>query len=122
MEKIYLGIPYTFNPKLSFRIANEVAARLMKEGNTVFSPVSHSHPISMEFVELQLDHDFWMKQDLPILSSMNRMVVVVPMEHGGYNLVHNSKGLQREIKLAEDLFINIDFIEYYEKRTGGQVQ
>lgn len=112
MNKVYLGIPYTWNPERSFQIANVVAAEFMQQGNIVFSPISHSHPVSRHIKELQLDRDFWMKQDLPMLASCNRMVIIVPSdEDGGYQLVLNSKGLQREIKVAEGLFIEI---EYYE--------
>ena len=112
MNKVYLGIPYAWNPERSFQLANIVAAELMQQGDIVFSPVSHGHPIGKHLKQLQFDYYFWMKQDLPMLASCNRMVVVVPSdEDGGYELVLNSKGLQREIKVAESLFIEI---EYYE--------
>lgn len=116
MKKIYLGIPYTFNPKLSFKIANKVAGELMMKGYVVFSPISHSHPISKYIGDYQLDHDFWMKQDLPFLADCDGMIVVVPMEHGGYNTIKNSKGLQKEIQKSQSMQQPIWYIEYYQNK------
>jgi len=111
---IYLCIPYSWNPEKSFEIANKVTAKLMQEGNIVFSPVSHSHPISLEMQDyLQTNHDFWMSQDLPMLERCDELLVVIIGEEGP-NLISNSKGCQAEINTANTFGMPINYIEYYE--------
>lgn len=81
----YLALPYTgaygancprYRLEKSFRIANAVAARLMEGGEIVFSPISHSHPISNFMVYYEQDHDFWMAQNEPMMSMCNRIYVI----------------------------------------------
>lgn len=111
---IYLCIPYSWNPNKSFEIANKITAKLMQEGNIVFSPVSHSHSISLEMQDyLQTNHDFWMTQDIPMLKKCNELLVVIIGEEGN-KLVSNSKGCQSEINAANALNMPIKYIEYYE--------
>lgn len=108
---IYLAIPYTWNPEKSFEIANKVAAELMLKGNVVFSPISHSHPISLHMTkEQQIDHDLWMKQDLPMLLKAKKLVII----DLGQELTRNSRGLQKEIKTARDNHIPIAYYRYKE--------
>ena len=64
--KIYLATPYSHNlagiREWRFRKINEVAGILMQQGHAVFSPISHSHPISLT-IDNSLDNNFWLKQD-----------------------------------------------------------
>jgi nucleoside 2-deoxyribosyltransferase len=100
-KKIYLACPYTFNPELSFGIANKHAAQLMNEGHIVFSPISHSHPIADALDEhLRLDHEFWMKQDIPFVDWVDEVHVVVIGEEG-MDLIKRSKGVSRELEYAQ---------------------
>lgn len=111
---IYLCIPYSWNPEESFRIANIVSAQLMLKGNIVFSPISHSHPISLEMdPNLQLDHDFWMKQDIALLNKCNEICVVLINENG-MNLVTKSRGCNVEIEFCKKNNIPINYLKYYE--------
>jgi len=113
--KIYLAIPYTFNSELSYKIANEVAAKLMGEGNVVFSPISHSHVIADYMDEsLRYSQEFWMAQDLPFIAWCDKIVCIVIGEFG-YELIENSKGVQRELKEANQLNKELEFY-YYEKK------
>ena len=82
--KIYLAIPYTFNPELSFKIANRMSAELMKKGHVVFSPISHSHPIA-DFLPdaLRTNSNWWMTQDLPFVEWADEILVVVIGDMGG---------------------------------------
>lgn len=99
-KKIYLACPYTFNPELSFGIANKHAAQLMNEGHIVFSPISHSHPVADMLDEsLRLDHEFWMKQDIPFVDWCDEVHVVV-MEGNGMELIRKSRGVSRELEYA----------------------
>jgi nucleoside 2-deoxyribosyltransferase len=98
---IYLAIPYTWDPAKSFEIANKVSALLMQQGYTVFSPISHSHPIADFLPEnLRLDQQFWMYQDLPILSFCDEVWMVIIGDEG-LELIANSRGCQSEIREAK---------------------
>ena len=101
MKKIYLCIPYSFNPELSFKIANEVAAKLMSEGYLVFSPISHTHKIADHLPEIvRTDSEFWMQHDLPFVEWCDEICVVVIGEFG-MDLIHESKGCTIEIAHAK---------------------
>lgn len=107
--KVYLAIPYSFNPELSYKIANKVAAGLMAEGYVVFSPISHSHPIAAHLApELRTDHEFWMKQDLPMLEWADELHVI---ELGG-KLTEQSRGVNEEMHTAFKLGKPIKYIFY----------
>lgn len=113
-KKIYLAIPYTFNPKLSHKIANEVAAKLMSEGHVVFSPISHSHIIADHLpVELRTDSEWWMQQDLPFVDWCDELHVVIIGEFG-HDLIENSKGVRMEWKRAIEKRKPIKLIHYFD--------
>ena len=61
MRKIYLAGPYSHpDPTvraIRFHKLNDKAAELLRAGNLVFSPISHSHPIA-EQCELPKDWEF----------------------------------------------------------------
>lgn len=121
---IYLAIPYSFNPELSFDIANRISAGLMQDGFVVFSPISHTHPLSKKMDDgLQFNHEFWMKQDLTILSKCDYLYVVNIegyKDFPGYYLIDMSKGCQTEMKKARELGILIRKIDYYDIRNNRQ--
>lgn len=79
MKKIYLACPYSHTDERvrheRFEIANRVAGRLMEEGNIVFSPISHSHPISMHLGN-SLHTSFWMEQDEPFMDWADEIHVI----------------------------------------------
>lgn len=66
-KKIYLCHPYSHPDREEmvrrFRSANELAARLMRWGFIVFSPLSHSVPIA-DYLKNHRSYDFWLGQDL----------------------------------------------------------
>lgn len=109
-EKIYLAIPYSiWDLEKSFKLANKMAAKLMKEGYIVFSPISHSHPIGKLLTDHQLDHDFWMNQDLPWLECCDRVILAVPNIPNVEKLIANSKGISRELEKASELNIPVSY-------------
>jgi len=61
---IYLACPYSHPDsnvrEYRFKMANRAAAKLMRDGHIVYSPISHTHPIAMEG-DLPLD---WAYEDL----------------------------------------------------------
>jgi len=108
-KKVYLAIPYTWNPEKSLEIANIVAGQLMEEGFVVFSPVSHSHSIAQYLpFSLLTDHNFWMRQDIPLVAWADKVIVVIIGEDG-HNLVQNSKGVQKELSIAKALQLPITY-------------
>lgn len=113
-RKIYLAIPYSFNPELSYEIVNEVAARLMSQQDCiVFSPISHSHPISqLMSQELREDHDFWLEQDMSFLHWADEVHVIQIGENGSY-LIELSRGVQRELHEARLFDKPIVYIQYH---------
>lgn len=69
--KVYLASPFSHidpDVRISRAIsANKKAAELMELGYLVFSPISHSFPIS-EYCNVDpCDNDFWLRQDLWVL-------------------------------------------------------
>ena len=105
MKKIYLACPYS-HPDLHVRLwrvnqVNRKAAELMMHGNLVFSPLSHSHPISNYCTVDPCDHDFWLRQDLWILDICDEMhILCLP----GWD---ESKGIKTEIEHAQKLVLRI---------------
>lgn len=114
MAKIYLAIPYTFNPELSFRVANKVAAELMSKGHVVFSPISHSHNIADHLPDnLRKDSDWWMNQDLPFVEWCDELHVISIGAMGDKWIVESS-GVQQEFTKAAQIKKKIKIIEYYD--------
>jgi len=94
--RVYLATPYTSDdPEVRERrylMACQVAAALMQRGHSVFSPIAHSHPIASYLPhEMMMDHEFWMRQDLPWLEAAD-MLVVCPADADRY-----SRGVAREV-------------------------
>ena len=100
-KKIYLACPFRHpDPKVrEWRVeqASKKAAELMESGYLVFSPLSHSVPISKYCRVDPCDNDFWLEQDLWILSSCDEIrVLCLP----GWE---RSEGIKAEIETAKSL-------------------
>ncbi len=107
MRKIYLAIPYSRHEELSFKLANEIAAELLKQGHIVFSPISMSHPIAVHG-NLKGDWETWKKVDFEFIKWCEEVVVV----NFDKEAVENSIGVQDELKYAIELGKKISY--YYE--------
>ena len=105
---IYLAVPYSHPDKAvrhaRFLAANRAAFRLMKMGEVVFSPISHSHPIEIESGVIG-DHEFWAKQDDAFQDKCEKLAV---LKIDGWK---ESRGVQREINRATESGIIITFLE-----------
>ena len=100
MQSVYLAAPYTSpDPEVSrdrVEIASIIAASLMREGYTTFSPITHGHNIADHLpAKLAASHEFWMHQCLPILANCD-WLIIVPLE--GWR---ESKGIAEEIAFAQ---------------------
>lgn len=100
MKKIYLATNYSSNDSKvleeRFNAVNKFASKLMQQGNIVFSPISHSHPISLE-MDNNLDLDFWLNQDNAFLDWCDEMYV---FKQEGWE---ESKGVKYEIEYINKL-------------------
>jgi len=93
MSKIYLAIPYSGYEEESFKLANEVAAELIKQGHIVYSPISMSHPIA-KAGGLQGNWEMWIKTCLEFVEWCEEIVIV---NFNNY-AVENSVGCQAELE------------------------
>ena len=105
---IYLASPYSspdvYIREERFREACRYAAKLMAEGHNVFSPIAHSHPVSLH-MDNSMDHDFWLKQDLSFLERWADKMVVLCLP--GWD---ESRGIAVEQFRAIELGIPVDKI------------
>jgi hypothetical protein len=110
---IYLASPYSVGPKGAYGEADtgtasknlktrrykqacKKAAELMLDGEVVFSPIAHSHSVEIEGMNGQIKSgDFWLDQDLAILSKCDTLVVYKMRDW------ERSRGIAREIAFAE---------------------
>jgi hypothetical protein len=102
---IYIAIPYSHPCPVirfaRFETANMIAAELMRSGEMVFSPISHSHPIAQ--YGLPKDYEFWEKFDDWFLSKCDKMIIV---QFWGWE---DSIGVKREIQKANMLGVKIEY-------------
>lgn len=108
MKKIYLACPYSHeieDIRISrFHLANRKAAHLMEKGYIVFSPLSHSHPISNYTKTDSMDHDFWLKQDLTWLAMCDELWIYCLPDW------EKSRGIKEEVLFAEKNHIPVYYI------------
>lgn len=89
---------------MGFLMANKYAAKMMKKGNIVFSPISHSHPIAIQ-ESLPNTLEFWINQDLSFIYWCDE-VHVVQLDNW-----MKSRGVSAEIEYAKQLNKPIKYIE-----------
>ena len=105
---IYLAVPYS-HPDIEVReerfgAVNRAAAKLMEQGLHVFSPISHSHPISIEG-NLPTNWEYWEAYDRVFLNASNKLIVLML---DGWD---KSVGVSGEIEIAKELGIEIEYID-----------
>lgn len=114
-ELIYLACPYTHkDPKVMeerFRAVSKLAAAFMSEGFYIFSPISHTHPIAIEG-DLPRGWEYWEGYDRTIIKACKGLWV---FKLPGWK---QSTGVQAEIKIAEELGIPVEYIEYEDLRLN----
>lgn len=94
MLKIYLAIPYSGMEESSFEQANEATVALLNMGFNVFSPITHSHPLTRH--DLPGTWDFWKKIDYQFLDWCDILLILIPKE--GTEKVTQSVGVGEEVK------------------------
>ncbi len=94
----YLGSPYSkFAGGLdeAHRLVCVEAARLIKAGLPVYSPIAHTHPVALHGVVDPLDHNIWLPADRPMMDAAFGLIV---LKLDGWD---ESFGLKHEIEVFE---------------------
>ena len=105
---VYLASPYSRYPGgrvEAFRLVCKKAAELMVQGEHIFCPIAHSHPIEEIGMEGHYQYgDFWLNQDFAVLQSCNKVYVYMM---DGWK---NSEGIARELAFAAEHGIPVEYI------------
>lgn len=109
MSYIYLATPYSHPDKeireKRYIHACQIAGKLMRQGEKVFCPIAHSHPIETVGMSERQSADFWLDQDFAILKHAEMlMVCMMP----GWAESH---GVNEEINFAHTNKIPVCYIE-----------
>lgn len=103
----YLATPYSkyrFGIDRAFSDASIVAAKLLKDGIKVYSPIAHTHPLAA-FSNLDpLDHSIWLPFDEAMMEAADALVVA-HMEgwEASFGIAHEIKFFQSADKPIFDL-------------------
>jgi hypothetical protein len=104
----YLACPYSHDDPVvkarRFMAANEAAAKLMKGGHCVYSPISHSHPIAVQ-CGLPGTWEYWREVDETYLF-LSKVVFVLRLD--GWR---ESEGVTAEIRYAKATGIPVEYID-----------
>lgn len=120
MKVIYIGGPYTHADhnirRERFEALTAVAAEFVKQGNIVYSPITHTHPIDLHFVrdDVHLSSDFWCDFDETFMSVCTEMVIV-PLE--GWD---RSGGVKREREYFEKRGLPVSFYAIADRSPQGR--
>lgn len=105
---VYLASPYTHDDKTvvkeRYMRAAKKAAELITQGELIFSPIAMAHPMAT-YGKLPGNWEFWEKFDKAFISCCHKLIV--------YRLSgwETSKGVQAEIKIAQEMGIPVEYIE-----------
>ena len=117
MKKIYLAGPYSSHDisvkQRRFDLLNIMAAKLMKEGHLVFSPISHTHPIALAG-DLPGGWEFWEAYDRTFIDWADEIHV---LKLPGWS---TSTGVSAEIALGIELDKPVTYIEAEELFHGDK--
>lgn len=110
MKKIYLAISYTGMQESSYKQANLASVLILNEGHNVFSPITHSHPLTLiDKYEIPHTWEYWQHIDYQFIDWADEVWVLVPDE--GPIPIINSTGVQAEIVYAEEHDKKVRFIK-----------
>jgi hypothetical protein len=95
---LYLATPYTRYPgglDRAFEAAARLAARLMRAGHHVYSPIAHTHPLAIHGKIDPRAHAIWMPFDEAMMHAANGLVVA---HMNGWRV---SRGIAEEVAFFE---------------------
>ena len=109
MKLTYLASPYSHeSPAVRherFEAAIKTAALLMSRGVLVYSPIAHTHAMSVAH-DLPTDWKFWEQHCRAFLAASERMVI---LKLDGWD---RSIGIRAETEIAIEMGIPIAIMEY----------
>lgn len=94
----YVGSPYSKYPdgiQAAFRDICRITGWLIGQGVPCYSPIAHTHPISLYARMDPLDHTVWLPADAPLMNAAHGLIIA---EMAGWN---TSFGLTHEIGVFE---------------------
>ncbi len=107
--RIYLACPYSHDSRVikvnRYRAATQKVGELMRQGYIVYSPITSSHPVVSQCRDMPTGWDYWEKADRTFLEWCDEVWVLCL---DGWK---ESKGVQAEIKIAEELGKKVVYIE-----------
>jgi hypothetical protein len=109
VKRIYLASPYS-HAEADVRadrfdaVALATAYVMEEYGYIVYSPIVHSHVVA-QYLDNELDHDFWLTQDLSHISTCKELWVY---KLEGWD---KSFGVSWEIGLCNGLDIPVNYLE-----------
>ena len=113
-KMIYLACPYADEDDEvrmgRVNAAIRAAAVLTREGSLVYSPISHSRPITSQVERdgfQKPSHDYWMQHSLAMLANCSKLIVLCEK---GWS---ESKGVTEEIEFAKAHGIRVQYAELY---------
>lgn len=110
LKKIYLALPYTDMQESSYKQANEASVLILNKEMNVFSPITHSHPLTqLEGLDVPHTWDYWKNIDYQFIDWADEIYVLVPEE--GFSMVLKSTGVKAEIKYAEEQGKKVTFVK-----------
>ena len=94
--------PYNEVAKEYKQLVSEYVAELNSHGIIAFSPITYGHTL-LDFREMSGDWEFWKEFCTAFLEKSDEMIVyqIPDWEH--------SKGIKEEIKIANELGLNINY-------------
>ena len=102
----YLACPYTHAEEhmhqQRYDQVTDVAAELMRQGLTIYSPITSMHYLARRLKVNEVD---WLQHDLIILAKCDKLIV---LQLEGWE---QSEGLRREIEFATENNIPIEYME-----------
>jgi hypothetical protein len=105
---VYLACPYSHPDRAvrvkRFEAVNRAAAKLMRQGLMIFSPISHTHPIA-EAGDLPLGWEYWQAYDRAYLTHCHKIIVL--MLDGWVS----SKGVTGELAIAKELDLTVEYMD-----------
>lgn len=111
MRRVYLAVPYRGMEERAFEAVTDLAARLVKSGLAVYSPITHSHPIVLADRNIHGHFDFWAEMDYSFITLWATEVVVLKLP--GWE---RSAGVRKETEYAKMLGLPVHYVE-----PGGEV-
>ena len=104
---IYLASPYSHPSaevrRQRYRAVCKAAGELMQSGKMVFSPIAHSHGITLQGIDGGWNH--WRDFDTWFLRRCHHMIV---LRLEGWQ---DSEGISHEIEHAEQLGISVEYMD-----------